>query len=85
MNIKQRFLSSTPRFFAILRNLGLTLMLVSTVVMSLHDYGFELPEIVVKLFGWVTASSGLVASIISQLTTIWSNTEVKDGEIFKTE
>lgn len=64
MNIIKRFQSSTPRFFKTIRNIGLALVAVSTVIATAP---IALPAIVASVAGYV-AVAGVVMSAVSQLT-----------------
>lgn len=64
MNIIQRIQSSTPRFFKTIRNIGLALVAVSTVIVTAP---IALPAIVASVAGYVAVAGG-VMSAVSQLT-----------------
>lgn len=65
MSIPERMSSPTPPFFAKLRNWGLLLAAVSGAVLTTP---VELPEIVVKVAGYL-AVAGTVASAVAQAVT----------------
>jgi hypothetical protein len=65
MNIKQRINKPTPKFFKKIRNIGLTLLAVSTAVATAP---IALPVVIVKVAGYLAVAGG-VASAISQTTT----------------
>jgi ABC-type long-subunit fatty acid transport system fused permease/ATPase subunit len=64
MNIVNRIQSSTPRFFKIVRNVGLALAAVSTVIATAP---LALPTIVASIAGYLAVAGG-VMSAVSQLT-----------------
>ena len=76
MNICSRAKAPTPRFFRIIRNIGLLLTAVGSALVATPVW---LPVIVVKAAGYMILG-GSIASAISQLTTDAGpieNTEVK--------
>jgi hypothetical protein len=64
MNIINRIQSSTPKFFKIIRNIGLALAAVSTVIATAP---LALPAIVASIAGYLAVAGG-VMSAVSQLT-----------------
>lgn len=65
MNIIKRVKSPTPKFFKVLRNIGLVLAAVGGTILAAP---IALPTIVVTIGGYVTVAGG-VLSAVSQLTT----------------
>ncbi|WP_394758472.1 hypothetical protein [Flavobacterium sp.] len=65
MNIIKRVKSSTPKFFKVLRNIGLVLAAVGGTILAAP---VALPAIVVTVGGYVAVAGG-VLSAVSQLTT----------------
>lgn len=66
MNIIERYKKPTPKFFRILRNIGVALATIGGTVISLSIY---LPSILVTLGAYLTIA-GTVASAISQAAVI---------------
>lgn len=64
MTIKKRITAPTPRFFKVLRNIGLVLAAVGGTILTAP---VALPAIVVTIGGYVTVAGG-VLSAVSQLT-----------------
>lgn len=64
MNVIARAKAPTPKFFKILRTIGLTLLTVSGTVITAP---VTLPAVVVSIAGYV-AVAGSVLSAVSQLT-----------------
>jgi len=64
MNIINRIQSSTPTFFKKVRNIGLALVAVSTVIATAP---LTLPAIVASIAGYLAVAGG-VMSAVSQLT-----------------
>ena len=65
MNIIKRVKSPTPKFFKVLRNIGLVLAAVGGTILATP---VALPVIVTTIGGYV-AVAGSVISAVSQLTT----------------
>ena len=65
MNIIKRVKSPTPKFFKVLRNIGLVLAAVGGTILAAP---VALPAIVVTVGGYVAVAGG-VLSAVSQLTT----------------
>jgi uncharacterized membrane protein HdeD (DUF308 family) len=66
MNIIKRVKSPTPKFFKVLRNIGVVLAAVGGTILA---GPVALPAIVVTIGGYVTVAGGVI-SAVSQLTTI---------------
>jgi uncharacterized membrane protein HdeD (DUF308 family) len=64
MTIKKRITSPTPKFFKVLRNIGLVLAAVGGTILTAP---VALPAAVVTIGGYVTVAGG-VLSAVSQLT-----------------
>jgi hypothetical protein len=67
MNVMERIKSPTPKFFRIIRNVGLTLVGISASIIALPAAipTLVLPAIAVKIAGFL-AVAGTVASGVSQ-------------------
>jgi uncharacterized membrane protein HdeD (DUF308 family) len=65
MNILKRVKSPTPKFFKVLRNIGLAMAAVGGTILSAP---VVLPAIVITIGGYVTVAGGVI-SAVSQLTT----------------
>ena len=70
MNIIKRVKSPTPKFFKVLRNIGLLLAAVGGTILAAP---VALPAIVVTVGGYVAVTGG-VLSAVSQLTTTKDDT-----------
>jgi uncharacterized membrane protein HdeD (DUF308 family) len=66
MNIIKRVKSPTPKFFKVLRNIGLVLAAVGGTILAAP---VGLPAIVVTIGGYVAVAGGVI-SAVSQLTNI---------------
>lgn len=64
MTIKKRITAPTPKFFKVLRNIGLVLAAVGGSILTAP---VSLPAVVVTIGGYVTVAGG-VLSAVSQLT-----------------
>ena len=69
MNIIKRVKSPTPKFFKVLRNIGLVLAAVGGTILATP---VALPAIVVTVGGYVAVAGGVI-SAVSQLTTTKDN------------
>lgn len=65
MNIIKRVKSPTPKFFKVLRNIGLALAAVGGTILAAP---IALPVVVTSVAGYL-AVAGAVISAVSQLTT----------------
>ena len=65
MNIIKRIKSPTPKFFKVLRNIGLVLAAVGGTILAAP---VALPVLVTTIGGYVAVAGG-VLSAVSQLTT----------------
>jgi uncharacterized membrane protein HdeD (DUF308 family) len=65
MNVIKRVKSPTPKFFKVLRNIGLVLAAVGGTILTAP---ISLPVAVVTIGGYVAVAGG-VLSAVSQLTT----------------
>ncbi|AIG31047.1 hypothetical protein IA01_11530 [Flavobacterium psychrophilum] len=65
MNIIKRVKSPTPKFFKVLRNIGLVLAAVGGTILAAP---VALPVVVTTIGGYVAVAGG-VLSAVSQLTT----------------
>ena len=64
MNIQKRVKAPTPKFFRILRTIGLSLLAVSGSIMAAP---IALPAAVVTIAGYVAVAGGVI-SAVSQVT-----------------
>ena len=69
MNIKKRIQAPTPKFFKVLRNIGLTLAAIGGTILAAP---VALPVVIVSLGGYIAVAGGVI-SAISQLTTTDEN------------
>lgn len=65
MNVIKRAKAPTPKFFKVLRNVGLALAAVGGTILTAP---VALPAIVISIAGYVTVAGGVI-SAVSQLTT----------------
>ena len=65
MNIKKRIQSPTPKFFKVLRNIGLVLAAVGGTILAAP---VALPVVIVSIGGYIAVAGGVI-SAVSQLTT----------------
>ncbi|MEY3501637.1 MAG: hypothetical protein RL308_3310 [Bacteroidota bacterium] len=65
MNAIKRAKAPTPKFFKVLRNIGLTLAAVGGTVLAAP---IALPVVVTSVAGYLTVAGGVI-SAVSQLTT----------------
>ena len=65
MNIIQRIKAPTPKFFKVLRNIGLTLAAVGGTILAAP---VVLPVVVVSIGGYLAVAGGVI-SAVSQLTS----------------
>jgi uncharacterized membrane protein HdeD (DUF308 family) len=65
MNIIKRAKAPTPKFFKVLRNIGLALAAVGGTILAAP---IALPVVVTSIGGYLTVAGGVV-SAVSQLTT----------------
>jgi uncharacterized membrane protein HdeD (DUF308 family) len=66
MNIVKRAKAPTPKFFKVLRNIGLALAAVGGSVLAAP---VSLPVVVISIGGYLAVAGG-VLSAVSQITTI---------------
>ena len=69
MNLIKRAKAPTPRFFRVIRNIGLTLATVGGIIMAAP---IALPIVVSSLGGYLAVAGG-VLSAISQITTSYDD------------
>lgn len=69
MNLVQRVKAPTPKFFKVLRNIGLVLATVGGTILAAP---IALPIVVSSAAGYLTVAGG-VLSAVSQLTTTDEN------------
>jgi uncharacterized membrane protein HdeD (DUF308 family) len=72
MNVIKRAKAPTPKFFKVLRNIGLALAAVGGTILAAP---IALPVVVTSLAGYLAVAGGVI-SAVSQLTT---TTEKADG------
>ena len=65
MNIIKRAKAPTPKFFKVLRNIGLALAAVGGTILAAP---IDLPVVVTSIGGYLAVAGGVV-SAVSQLTT----------------
>ena len=65
MNVLKRVKAPTPKFFKVLRNIGLTFAAVGGTILAAP---IALPAIVTTIGGYLAVAGG-VATAVSQLTT----------------
>ena len=65
MNIIKRVKAPTPKFFKVLRNIGLVLAAVGGTILAAP---VSLPVLVISIGGYLAVAGGVV-SAVSQLTT----------------
>ena len=65
MNVIKRAKAPTPKFFKVLRNIGLTLAAVGGTVLAAP---IALPVVVTSVAGYLAVAGGVI-SAVSQLTT----------------
>jgi hypothetical protein len=75
MNVIQRVKSPTPKFFRLLRIIGLALAATSGVILTSP---VELPEVVIKAAGYLTVAGGVIAAV-SQTAVEREGDEPEDG------
>ncbi|GAA4022513.1 hypothetical protein GCM10022386_01770 [Flavobacterium cheonhonense] len=76
MTIKKRITSPTPKFFKVLRNIGLVLAAVGGTILTAP---VALPAAVVTIGGYVTVAGG-VLSAVSQLTVKEEQPQQKEND-----
>jgi hypothetical protein len=79
MNVVERAKAPTPKFFKVLRTIGLALLAVSGSIVAAP---VALPAVVVTVAGYAAVAGG-VLSAVSQVTvdTSTSSVQVKDNNI----
>ena len=70
MNIVKRVKAPTPKFFKVLRNIGLALAAVGGTILTAP---IALPVIVSSIGGYLAVAGGIL-SAVSQITTINNDT-----------
>ncbi|UFH45386.1 hypothetical protein LNP27_09590 [Flavobacterium galactosidilyticum] len=77
MNIIKRAQAPTPKFFRILRSIGLVLLAISSSVIAAP---VVLPVVVVSVAGYMAVAGG-VLSAVSQMTVVEENlNKPRDGD-----
>lgn len=76
MTIKKRITAPTPKFFKVLRNIGLVLAAVGGTILTAP---VALPAVVVTIGGYVTVAGG-VLSAVSQLTVKEEQPQQKEND-----
>jgi len=74
MNIFQRIASSTPKFFKIIRNIGLTLVGIGTTVKAID---VPLPQEITDYSG-ILITAGTVAAAVAQ--SVYKTNDFKEPE-----
>ncbi len=67
ISINDRILAPTPRFFRVIRNIGLVLGTVGTTILTA---GATLPVAITTVAGYLV-TAGAVAAAVSQTTVDW--------------
>ena len=67
LNVVERMKAPTPRFFRVIRNVGVVLGAVGTTILTV---GTALPVVVTTAAGYMIAA-GAVAATVSQTTVDW--------------
>lgn len=80
ISLLERIQAPTPKIFRIVRNAGIVLAVASGAVMSLHDQGIALPELVTFLADKAYVLAGAIAAIVAQLTVDYK--AKADKEVF---
>jgi len=75
MNIQERAKAPTPKFFKVLRTIGLSLLAVSGSIMAAP---IALPAAVVTAAGYVAVAGGVI-SAVSQVTVEDSKAKKEQG------
>jgi uncharacterized membrane protein HdeD (DUF308 family) len=65
MNIVKRLLSPTPKFFKVLRNIGLSLAAIGGTILAAP---IALPMVISSVGGYLTVAGGIITAV-SQLTS----------------
>ena len=76
MTIKKRITAPTPKFFKVLRNIGLVLVAIGGTILTAP---VALPAGVVAIGGYVTVAGG-VLSAVSQLTVKEEQPQQKEND-----
>lgn len=76
MTIRKRITAPTPKFFKVLRNIGLVLAAVGGTILTAP---VALPAAVVTIGGYVTVAGG-VLSAVSQLTVEEEQPQQKEND-----
>ena len=76
MNVLKRAKAPTPKFFKVLRNIGLALAAVGATIMASP---IALPVVLTTAAGYLAVAGGVV-SAVSQLTTGPQNPEGEQAE-----
>ena len=74
MNVIKRAKAPTPKFFKVLRNVGLALAAVGGTILAAP---IALPVVVTTIGGYLAVSGGVV-SAVSQLTTTHENSNASN-------
>ena len=75
MNIQERAKAPTPKFFKVLRTIGLSLLAISGSIMAAP---IALPAAVVTVAGYVAVAGGII-STVSQVTVEDSKAKKDQG------
>jgi ABC-type xylose transport system permease subunit len=74
ITLGQRLAAPTPKFFRVIRTVGLVLGTVGTTILTA---GAALPAVVVTIAGYLV-TAGAVAAAVSQTTVDWKVYESKN-------
>lgn len=77
LNLIVRYFAPTPRFFQIIRNIGLIVGTIGAAVLGLESQGITLPEVFSFFANKLVLVASVVASIVSQFTVDYSHPNVK--------
>lgn len=68
LSIQERLTAPTPKFFQIIQVIGVVLAAVSGALIYLQENGIILPDVLLWVADKATLVSGIIATLISQLT-----------------
>ena len=74
MNIRKRIQAPTPKFFKVLRNIGLTFAAIGGTILAAP---VALPVAVVSIGGYIAVAGGVISAVIQLTTTDENNVSTK--------
>ena len=80
MNIVERAKAPTPKFFRILRTVGLTMLAISSSVLAAP---VALPAAVVSVAGYLAVAGGMISAVSQITVTDEMQSDVKKEEILR--